>query len=80
MPKCQPVTPATVLSSSGLLNTLVALVPDLPAGPVMVTLVNSAGTSAEATYTVTAPGPRALTSWKARLRCRSSTFSKKSRG
>ena len=52
-------TPATVLSSSSLLNTLVALVPDAPAGPVMVTLVNSAGGSEAATFTVIAPGPRA---------------------
>jgi hypothetical protein len=52
-------TPATVLSSSSLLNTLVVLVPDLPPGPVMVTLVNSAGTSPAVTYTVTAPAARA---------------------
>jgi hypothetical protein len=48
-------TPATVLSSSSLLNTLVVQVPDLPPGPVLVTLVNSAGTSPAVTYTVTAP-------------------------
>ena len=52
-------TPATVLSISSLLNTLVALVPDIPAGPIMVTLVNSAGISTAVAYTVSAPGSRA---------------------
>lgn len=52
-------TPATVLSSSSLLNTLVALVPDVPAGPVTVTLVNGAGRSQGTAYTVSAPGARA---------------------
>ncbi len=52
-------TPGTILSSSALLNSIVVLVPDLPAGPTPLAVVNSAGASNPVAYTVTAPGPRA---------------------
>jgi SdrD B-like protein/IPT/TIG domain-containing protein len=52
-------TPATVLNSSGLLGSIVALVPDLPAGTAPITVVNANGTSNAVDYTVTAPGVNA---------------------
>src|SRR5207249_3528766 len=51
---------ATILDSSGLLNSIVALVPDLPAGATQITVVNSGGASNAVPYTVTAPGVRAV--------------------
>jgi serine-aspartate repeat-containing protein C/D/E len=52
-------TPATVLNSSGLLGSIVALVPDLPAGPTQITVVAGSGTSNAIIYTATAPGVNA---------------------
>jgi hypothetical protein len=51
--------PATILDSSSLLNSIVALVPSLPAGATQITVVNSTGASNAVAYTVTAPGIRA---------------------
>jgi hypothetical protein len=52
-------TPATVLNGSGLLGSIVALVPDLPAGAAPINVVNANGTSNAVDYTVTAPGVNA---------------------
>jgi hypothetical protein len=48
-----------ILNFSSLLNNLVALVPELPAGPTQITVATEAGASNAFAYTVTAAAARA---------------------